>query len=184
MRYLWEHQGLFWPLASILYVSIGTSSGLYLYWRYCRHQYEKHNWRGGFFGTLGTEGCWCYEGDLIGSVVLPVIYMSPILWPVCLAAIVLLVPSRAITALYKKVEKRANWDGKTVENAVKVHDGMIEHTGKKCPVCGIAHTYFESVEAKSEANCALCLAKVGPHVCTGPETVEQEFKRRTGRDIP
>jgi len=184
MRYLLDHQWILWPLASILYVSIGTPVGLYLYWRYCRHQYEKHNWRGGIFETLGTEGCWCYEGDLVGSVALPVVYLSPILWPLCLAGIILSVPFSVITALYKKVEKRANWDGKSVENSLTVSSHAL-CTSVECSICkakyGEAHNYTRDA---FNPNCALCTAKVGPHICTAPETVEQEFKRRTGRDIP
>jgi len=119
LLYLWQHPALFWPLVSIAYFMIGTMLSLRLYWRYCRHQRLEHHWKGG--GFEHPCGCWCNPNDVPGGFYLFGAYSSPILWPVILAVILAVIfisfPIRVLMTFFKRIERRACWDGKTVEGS-------------------------------------------------------------------
>ena len=140
-HWIWAHQYVFWPLASTLYLGIGTLLGLHLYWRYCRHHYEKHGWRGGEFARASDRyGCWCYSDDFFGVVVPPIIYISPVIWPAVLSVALISIPVKAIAKLYKRVETLANWDGKTVKGSFEAGHSTVE-----CPVCEAKETLEEEI---------------------------------------
>jgi len=115
LLYLWQHPALFWPLVSVTYLLIGTALGLRLYWRYCRHQRLEHHWTGG--GFEHPYDCWCNPNDPAGGFYLFGAYSSPLLWPVILAAVLISFPIRVLASLFGRIERRACWDGKTVEGS-------------------------------------------------------------------
>ena len=122
MSFLWSRQWLFWPLASAAYVSIGTLVGLILYWRYCRHHYLNHKWKIGE-RFRSWDGCWCDNNYPYNTAVQVASYSAPILWPLALVVALFVFPVRIIVSLYRRIERIATWDGKTVEDA---HPTAIE----------------------------------------------------------
>jgi len=169
-------------LAVPAYLAIGAAIGIILKYHLARHLWVEHNLTQRPTYGSGVD-CWCREICPGGDFVFATPYLSVFLWPIIVAVMVVSTPFRIYGKILDHVAKLASRD-QVADEARHRHIMLQEAHNLLLARC---QELEERLNKEEEALAEYKKAQGAPPPCIqSPHietTVEEEFKKRTGREL-